>query len=347
MWYTPHAQRRYNRVFNFVVGVRGGGKTFNTILDGIKRFKDKGEQFIYLRRRQIDLDDSCNGTKDGGDLFSDIRQHGYFSEDDIKVTSTKGGGYTFYLNDKVMGHGRALSTARRSTPLPLVTTIIYDEFLIDDNNPHDRYLNKGNEMFSFDNFYETVARGRFIQCFFIGNAFSMVNPYFLALNIRIPEIEDNKIYKGKFWTFVQWKDEAFIKARQQTQHYQARAESDFVTHAFGNKYYMDKKEFIAKRSDDTEHQFSLTYLGETYGVWVDWEKGRYYVSTKGGQTSKEKTISLSLADNSPNNVSIRKYRNLPFMKAFRHAMDTNEVYYDSQEAYNKLQEVLYLLKTIT
>src|SRR5690554_1740242 len=179
MWYTPHAQRRYNRIFNFVVGVRGGGKTFNTLLDGIERFKKKGEQFIYLRRRSVDLEDSCEGKSGQGDLFSDLKHKGYFKDDELKVTKAKGGGYNFYINDELMGYGKALSTARRSTPLPEVTTIIYDEFLIDDSNPHDRYLNKGNEMFLFDNFYETVARGRFIQCFFIGNAFSMVNPYFL------------------------------------------------------------------------------------------------------------------------------------------------------------------------
>lgn len=347
MWYTPHAQRRYNRVFNFVVGVRGGGKTFNTLLDAIKRYKEKKEQFIYLRRKQIDLDDSCKGSQETGDLFADIRQHNYFEEDELKVATSKGGGYNFYMNDEVMGYGKALATARRSTPLPGVTTIIFDEFLIDDSNPFDRYLNKGNEMFLFDNFYETVARGRFIQCFFIGNAFSMVNPYFRALKIRISDIEDNKIYKGKFWSFIQWRDEAFIKERQKTQHYQARKDSDFATHAFGNQYYLDKKEFIAKRSKDTEHQFSLAYLGQTYGVWVDWDAGKYYVSTKGAQTSKEKTISLSLADNAPNNVNIRRYRNMPFIKAFRQAVDTNMVFYDTQESYNHLQEVVYLLKTIT
>ena len=347
MWYTPHAQRRYNRIFNFVVGVRGGGKTFNTLVDAIKRYQDKGEQFIYLRRKGIDLDDSCVGSKEQGDLFSDIRHHGYFKDHDLKVANAKGGGYNFYIDDKVMGYGKALATARRSTPLPEVTTIIFDEFLIDDKNPYDRYLNKGNEMFLFDNFYETVARGRFIQCFFIGNAFSMVNPYFRALNIRIPDIEDNKIFKGKAWTFVQWRDEEFIKSREQTQHFQARKDSDFVTHAFGNNYYLDKKDFLDRRTKNSEHHFSIKYLGEIYGVWVDWDEGKYFVSTKGGQTSKEKTVSLSLADNSPNNVNIRKYRNMPFIKAFRHAVDTNSVFYDTQESYNNLQEVVYLLKTIT
>ena len=346
MWYTPNQQLTYNRIFNFVVGVRGGGKTFNTLRHAIRRFEKTGEQFIYLRRRAVDLDDACH-RKEGGDLFSDIRHKGYFKDAELKVVADKSGGYNFYYNDKVMGYGKALSTARRSTSLPLVKLIIFDEFLIDDSIGHDRYLNSGNEMFLFNNFYETIARGRDIPCIFLGNAFSMVNPYFIELGIRIDKPENNKIYKGKFWTVLFWKDEEYLAEREKTQFFQATANTSFSEHAFSNKFYLDRKDFVKRRSKDSEHQFSLVYLGTTYGVWVDWEKGEYYVSTKGANTTREKTISMSLADNKPNNVSIRRYRNMPFMRAFRMAIDNNSVFFDSLETYNKMNEVTYLLKTIT
>lgn len=346
MWYTPNQQLTYNRIFNFVVGVRGGGKTFNTLLHAIRRFEKAGEQFIYLRRRAVDLDDACTGSKGGGDLFADIRHQGYLEGADLKVVADKSGGYNFYYNDKVMGYGKALSTARRSTSLPKVKLIIFDEFLIDDTIGHDRYLNSGNEMFLFNNFYETIARGRDIPVMFLGNAFSMVNPYFIELGIRIDSPEDNKVYSGKYWTVVFWKDQDFLAQRQATQFFQATENTSFAKHAYDNAFYLDRKDFVKKRSKDSEHQFSLVYLGKQYGVWVDWEKGEYYVSTKGANTSREKTISMSLADNKPNNVSIRRYRNLPFMRAFRMAVDNNRVYFDRLETFNKMNEVVYLLKTI-
>jgi hypothetical protein len=349
MWYTPHKQLTYNRIFNFVVGVRGGGKTFNTLKHAIEKFLKDGSEFIYLRRRQVHLDDACNGSKGGGDLFADIRAQGYFEDHELKVVSDKSGGYNFYCDDKIMGYGKALSTSagRRSTSKPNVKRIIFDEFLIDDTGGTERYLNHGNEMFLFNNFYETIARGRDIPVFFIGNAFSMVNPYFLELGIRIQEPKNNKIYKGKVWTVVFWKDEEFIQERSKTQFYQATKDTKFSEHAFGNTFYLDRDDFIAKRPKDTEHQFSLVYMGNTYGVWVDWDEGKYYVSKKGAQTSRDKTISMSLADNKPNNVSIRRYRNMPFMKAFRMAAENNSIYFDSQEAFNSMQEIVYLLKTIT
>ena len=345
MWYTPNQQLTYNRIYNFVVGVRGGGKTFNTLLHAIRRYEKTGEQFIYLRRRAVDLDDACH-RKEGGDLFSDIRHKGYVKGVDIKVVADKSGGYNFYYNDDIMGYGKALSTARRSTSLPLVELIIFDEFLIDDTVGHDRYLNSGNEMFLFNNFYETIARGRDIPVVFLGNSFSMVNPYFLELGIRIDKPIDNKIYKGKFWTVLLWKDEEFLSTREQTQFFQATKGTKMHEHAFGNTFYLDRKDFVRKRSRESEHQFSLVYLGKTYGVWVDWDKGEYYVSKKGANTTRDKTISMSLADNKPNNVSIRRYRNMPFMRAFRMAVDNNSVYFDNQETYSKMNEVIYLLKTI-
>lgn len=350
MWYSPRQQLTYNRIFNFAVGVRGGGKTFNSLVHAIEKFLKDGSEFIYLRRRVVDLDDSCNGSKGSGDLFADIRAKGYFTEHELKVVADKSGGYNFYCDGKVMGYGKALSTSasRRSTSKPNVKRIIYDEFLIDSTTGStQKYLNSGDEFFVFSNFYETIARGRDIPVIFIGNAFSMVNPYFLALGIRIQDAQDNKIYKGKSWTVVFWKDKEFIAAREKTQFFQATKDTKFSEHAFGNTFYLDRNDFVKKRSPDSEHQFSLVYLGKTYGVWVDWEKGTYYVSSKGAATSRNKTISMSLADNKPNNVSIRRYRNLPFIKAFRSAAENNSVFYDSQECFNMMNEIVYLLRTIT
>jgi hypothetical protein len=350
MWYTPNRQLTYNRIFNFAVGVRGGGKTFNSIKHAIEKFLKDGSEFIYLRRRVVDLDDACAGSKGSGDLFADIRAKGYFEGHELKVVSDKAGGYNFYCDGKIMGYGKALSTSasRRSSSKPNVKRIIFDEFLIDNTSGStQRYLNSGDEFFMFTNFYETIARGRDIPVIFIGNAFSMVNPYFLSLNIRIKDVEDNKVYKGSSWTVVFWKDKEFIEEREKTQFFQAVKGTKMHDHAFGNTFYLDRNDFIKKRPKDSEHQFSLVYLGKTYGVWVDWDKGEYFVSSKGANTTRDKTISMSLEDNKPNNVNIRRYRNLPFMKAFRMAADNNSIFYDSQEGYNMMNEVIYLLKTIT
>src|SRR5699024_6995081 len=152
------------------------------------------------------------------------------------------GGYRFYSNDNIMGYGKALSVSgnRRSTSFPHVQRMIYDEFLIDTSQgSRQNYLNNGEEFFTFANFYETVARGRDIPVFFLGNAFSMVNPYFITLGIRIPDLQPNKIYKGKAWTVMFVRDEQFIESRAQTQFFQATQDTTFFDHAFNNTFYLD------------------------------------------------------------------------------------------------------------
>lgn len=343
MWYTPDRQMTYNRLFNFVIGVRGGGKTFNSLAKGISKFLKDGSEFIYLRRSVVELDNACVGDKNG-DLFAYIRHEGLFEDHELKVTKDKSGGYIFYCDGKVMGYGQALSVNRRSISTPNVNLILFDEFLIDPNANYKRYLK--NEPFEFNNFYETVARGRDIPVFFIGNAFSMVNPYFTHYNIRFDPHPDKDIYAGKFWTCVLWKDEKFLATRANTQFYQMTAGTTFHDHAYGNTFYLDTTDFIKKRSKNSEHQFSFVYLDKTYGVWADWNKGNYYISTKGANTSKQKTISLSLADNKPNNMNLRRYRNIPAIKAFRMAVDSNDVFYDNMNTYHSMKEVVYLLKTV-
>ena len=103
MWYSSRPQSTYNRIFNFVVGVRGGGKTFNTLVEAIEDFEKKGKQFVYLRRRGVDLDDACTGGKNSGDLFADIKHKGFFPDVNFKIVADHSGGYNFYYNDKPMG----------------------------------------------------------------------------------------------------------------------------------------------------------------------------------------------------------------------------------------------------
>ena len=45
----------YNALFNFIIGNRGGGKTYGMKNYVINKFIKKGEQFIYLRRYKTEV----------------------------------------------------------------------------------------------------------------------------------------------------------------------------------------------------------------------------------------------------------------------------------------------------
>lgn len=336
-WFSPNEMLTYNCLYNFIIGSRGGGKSFGTLDFCISQFLKHGRQFIYLRRYQTEMDDSLPT------LFDAIKQAGKYPDHELTV---KGG--NLYCDGKTMGFAVALSTSmkRKSVNYSNVWYIIFEEFMVD--GVTSRYLGQGTKEVSvFENFYETVARLRDnVRVFFIANAFSMVNIYFIHYKIRLTPPYKTYNKQGEIMVCI-WNDESYARAKKNTRFYSLVQGSEFADHAYDNKFYLDNKHFIKKRDKKSEFHFALAYMGKTYGVWVNWNTGVYYVTSKHGGINSLNTIALTLDDNRPNNINIRRVRNMPFMQGFRKAVDENNVFYDNLETYSMLKEAVYLMRTIT
>lgn len=336
-WFSPNTALTYNALFNFIVGDRGGGKSFGTLEYCVRQFEKYGKEFIYLRRYKEELDDSLPK------LFLSLNTVGKFPEHSLYAR-----GKTLYYDNRVMGYAVALSTStkRKSNNYDNVEYIIFEEFMVDGIS--SRYLGSGNkEVAIFENFYETVDRLRDkTRVFFLANAFSMVNIYFMEYKIRLkpPYKTYNKIDNMMICI---WQDQSYRDAKSKTRFYQIVKGSEYAEHAYGNKFYLDNEHFIKKKTSESTFHFAIVYYGKTYGVWVDWNQGNYYVTNKTGPLNAINTISLSLEDNRPNNINIRRVRTMPFILQFRKSVDENNVYYDNLETWGMLNEVVYLLRTIT
>ena len=114
----------YNAVINMIMGARGLGKTYGAKKIVIKNAIERGEEFIYLRRYKPEL-------KNRDNFFSDIAHE--FPGYEFRVNGPRAE-YRLEGDDKwkTMGYFQALSIAGhvKSVAFPLVTTIIYDEFII-------------------------------------------------------------------------------------------------------------------------------------------------------------------------------------------------------------------------
>ena len=95
IYYSPAPLLSQKCIFNYVIGNRGGGKSFSGKELAIKRFKKKGKQFIYLRRYQTELDPIT-------DYFADIRFK--FPTDVLEQKVDK-----LYINGELAGYMVALS----------------------------------------------------------------------------------------------------------------------------------------------------------------------------------------------------------------------------------------------
>lgn len=327
----------YNCLFNFVIGDRGGGKSFGTLEYCVKQYEKHGKEFIYLRRYKEELKDSLPT------LFDALDKEGKFPKVELKTKGNK-----LYYNGKLMGYAVSLSTSmkRKSVNYSNVHYIIFEEFMVD--GVGSRYLGSGDkEVAVFENFYETVDRLRDeTRVFFLANAFSMVNIYFVRYKVRLkpPYKTYNKL--GPLMVCI-WQDESYREAKQKTQFFDIVKGTEFSAHAYENKFFMDSDHFIKKKTSTSEFHFAYAYMGKTYGVWVDWKNGNYFINNKPGSTNAGNVIALSLDDNRPNNINIRRVRNMPFITGFRKAVDENRVFYDNLETWSQLNEVVYLLRTIT
>ena len=260
MYWNINEVMSYAALFNFILGARGVGKTFGCKDWVIKRFLNYGEQFIYLRRYKTEF-------KKIGQFFADIEDK--YSDHELKTTNAK----EFYIDGKLAGCTLALSTAKteKSVAFPKVKWIIFDEFILDKGNYH--YL--PDEVTNFLECYSTIARDRDVVVFFISNAITVTNPYFIYFDITLPYGKDIAVKNDILIQYIH--NEEYAEHMNQTRFGKIIQGTEYGNYAINNEFYRDTKMFIGKKPKSARYLFTFVYGGEKFGVWYDYNSG-YYVS---------------------------------------------------------------------
>src|SRR6185312_1622558 len=262
LYYNPNRLLSYNRILNFVIGARGVGKTYGYKSYCVNRFLKFGEQFIYLRRYKSDI----SGVEQ---FFDTVMQ-------DYQDATFRVRGRELLINDKLAGWIMPLSSWQsvKSREFPNVTTIIYDEFLLEKSSKQ-RYMDE--EPKALMNFMDTVMRNRDnARCICLSNAVSLINPYFIYFDL-VPTVDKRfNAYKS---IVVEIPDSVdFSDARSQTKFGKLITDTDYGRFSLGNEFINDTDVFIEKRSKNSRFQFSIIYKGMQLGIWVDVDYGIMYLS---------------------------------------------------------------------
>lgn len=314
----------YNALFNFVVGNRGGGKTYGFKKYAIQKFLKTGKQFVYIRRYKDEL-------KNCKKFFDDIA--GEFPEIEFKVHN-----HVAYINGKEAGYFIVLSTAKiqKSTAFPDVETICYDEFILDKGTQH--YL--PDEVINFLECYETIARTRNnVKVFFLSNALTITNPYFLYFNIQLPYHKNISCKGDILIQLVQ--DSDYIKLKDSTRFGQLIKGTAYGDYAINNSFLRDNPTFIEKKTGNCVHMFKFIYSGTTYGVWCNMQAGKIYVSLDYVQDLKQ-TYALSKSDMTPNTMLIHSLKRSRPFKFFLDNYALGNVFYESMHIKNIVYEIVKL-----
>lgn len=174
--------------YRLIIGERSNGKTFATIVYGIKKYF-KGQGAIgYIRRWKDDYtqgkaEKMCDGIVESG-VIQEITNGEWTSikyksmtwflakwDDDMQ---------DFIVDDKPFMYGFSLTQSEhyKSVSYPYITTVIYDEFLT-----RKRYL--PNEFVDLMNLLSTIIRLRTnVEIFMLANTVSKSAPYVTEMGLK-------------------------------------------------------------------------------------------------------------------------------------------------------------------
>ena len=326
-WYDIGETLSHNCLFNFVVGSRGCGKTYGAKKHVIKRFLKTGKQFVYLRRYKDELDETAET------YFNDIIFNKEFPDHEIKYQSG-----IYSIDGNICGYAMALTKAKdyKSIAYPEVETIIFDEFLIEDNG-YSRYLK--NEVKQFLNFYMSIDRYRGVTVLFLANSVALINPYTLYFDLALP-------YGGNFFKkgdllLQMVNNEAYIEDRKQTRFGKMVEGTAFADYAISNKFQDNNKTFIKKKTEKAMYFFTFIYNEVSYGVWIDYKEGKIFVS-ENVDPSCGIVYAITVDDHTPNTLLLNQLNKSPYFKRFIENYKLGNVYFESLKIKQVVYEVIKL-----
>lgn len=259
IWYNRGPICSYNGLFNFCLGARGTGKTFNFKCWAIS----SSNPFVWIRRLQEDIDDLL--ANDGAKFTKDLYQEGILSpEQDVKVESR-----TLYIDGiaKIYFVPLSLSGRKKSQSYGDVNIAVFDEVFEGVGNK--KYLKDEVELFL--ELYETMNRLRVdgrpdIRVFFLSNKTTFTNPYFSYFNIQP--------FEGRFKTFMNgnivvenYKNEEFAKLKRESKFGQIISNTKYGKYAIENEVWLDDNAYLEKRPDKAVPVVEIHYKEQYISVW--------------------------------------------------------------------------------
>lgn len=327
LYYNPNKLLSYDRILNFVIGARGIGKTYGFKKHCINRFIKHGEQFIYLKRYKTDI-------KGVEQFFDTVSKE--FPDHTFKVN-----GRDLVIDGKLAGWVMPLSAWQsvKSREFPNVSTILYDEFLLESSSKQS-YMQE--EPTALLNFMDTVFRNRTnVRCICMSNAVSIVNPFFLYFDV-VPNIQKRfNAYKSivvEIPNSAEFRDE-----RKKTKFGELISETEYGAFSLGNEFVNDSSTFIEKRTKESRYQFSLVYNGMTMGVWVDLNEGLMYLSHDHDPSSK-KVFALTTDDLNENTMLMTSWKQTYHLKKLVGAFMNGYLRFDNQVLRNVGYEMFRKMK---
>lgn len=330
-WYNYDKVLSYNAVINFIVGVRGNGKTYGAKKYALRRWVKHREQFVLLRRFGTELDTRHTFFADIAHEFPDYDFRVYGKEAQAAHVETR--------DDKkrrweTIGFFVALSAQQKlkGTSYHRVTTIIFDEFILEKG-----FLRElPNEVQAFLNFYSTVDRNQDkTRAFLLANAISIESKYFRHWKIVPDELPEISLHADGLVLAHFIDSGEFSESVGQTRFGKLVEGTEFAQMAMHNKFKDAHKELVEQKPATAKYFYTLETKEGTFSVWVDNPSGMMFAQQK--RPGNEKLLTLVAENMAPNKKLMTHTSNT--ISALRTAFRQGRLMFDSASTRNAYLEV--------
>lgn len=294
---------------------RSGGKTtyFSRYL--VNRFKKYGEKFCLLYRYNYELDDIVDK------FFKDIKTLFFPADELTGKKKAKGIYWELFLNDNSCGYAVALNNAdvikKYSHLFSDTSVMMMDEFQSETNH----YCN--NEIDKFMSIHTSIARGqgkqvRRVPVIMIGNAVTLLNPYYAQMGISERLRDNTKFLRGDGYVLEQGYIDTASIAQKDSGFNRAFGKAKYSTYASQNVYLNDSKSFVEILTGQSKYLATIKYNNNNFAIREFSELGIIYCDDNADKTFPFK-IAIDTADHNINYVMLKQ--NDFFISSLRYFFD--------------------------
>lgn len=272
--YTTRRIDGYNMPFNFIISEREAGKSTAIWLDkAYKAFKENKYTTLVIRRKVVHI------TKSYLDDIAKIINK--FTDDNVTfqyaLSTIKEGIVDININGSPFLRVVSLSvdiTALKSLVLLNLNAVVFDEFIC---NPRfgEKYLK--NEAFKFLEVYNTFRRecvGR-LKCYFLGNPYSLYNPYFIHFNVPTAQLRPNAVITdAKSYVVECYQICPELKAKILAENPLYQFDNSYTKYAFDGLNVNDENIIIIK---DTPEGYQLKHVFKLQNKYIGIYQNQFYM----------------------------------------------------------------------
>lgn len=305
----------HNKIMNFIIGQRGGGKTFSAKKWCINDFLKRGNEFVWVRRYKTEIKNLKQN------FWNDIIHEGLFPNTEFSIK-----GNNLFINNKLCGYLVALSSYQniKSSSFPKVTKIIFDEFVPENG----RYLpGVNNEVEVFLNLMDTIIRDRAnCRAVLIANNIQITNKYFEFFKIRG---DQTKRFVQKDSCVIEfYANDEYANERLKTPFGQLINGTTYGDFSLHNQSLLDNPLFIQEKPKHAVFIYAILWRGIYFGIWKDAKQDVLYFSDKYDQYGL--IISMTTDDHQPKMLYIKDFKNMSQIKTLRYAYSVGSLYFENQ-----------------